>query len=74
MIPPYLHLGLGLVNDCVKEIQKSLSQLDGADPVAAAALLEKTGTLLELEVTISSTSSSWLTYSASPVWRFLRRC
>jgi hypothetical protein len=53
VIPPFLHLGLGLVNNCVKEIQKSLDQLDGVDPVAAALLLEKTRALLELEVTIS---------------------
>jgi hypothetical protein len=38
LIPPYLHLMLGLVNDKVQRIYKELLALDGIDEEAAQRL------------------------------------
>ena len=54
VIPPYLHLILGLVNDVVKEMYKDLTRLGCVDPEAAARALERQGLLEELENAIAA--------------------
>jgi hypothetical protein len=54
VIPPYLHLGLGLVNDVVKEIYGDLGKLGALDPGALKKVLQEHGSLLGLEVCVSS--------------------
>ena len=53
-IPPYLHLGLGLENDLVKEIYGHLGKLGALDPGALKKVLQEHGALFELEVCVSS--------------------
>jgi len=49
LIPPYLHLMLGLVNDEVKKIYKELLGLDGVDEESARLLETLTGGAARLE-------------------------
>jgi len=49
LIPPYLHLMLGLVNDEVKKIYKELLGLDGVDEESARLLETLTGDAARLE-------------------------
>ena len=49
LIPPYLHLMLGLVNDKVQRIYKELLALDGIDEEAAQRLSDLTVVAAEVE-------------------------
>lgn len=49
LAPPYLHLILGLTNDCVKEMLAALAKLGCVDPAAMLRLLERNTVLDDLE-------------------------
>ena len=54
VIPPYLHLRLGLVNEVVKENYGDLGKLGALDSRALKEVLQEHGNLLELGVCVSS--------------------
>mmetsp|Transcript_56261 Transcript_56261/g.127696 ORF Transcript_56261/g.127696 Transcript_56261/m.127696 type:complete len:131 (+) Transcript_56261:199-591(+) len=54
IIPPYLHLMLGLTNDVVKEIFKDLTQLGSTDPKKVEAALQRRMKMPELELLIAN--------------------
>ena len=58
VIPPYLHLILGLVNDCVKEMLAGLEKLGCTDPAAAARQRERLTVLEDLEGRIGETAGA----------------
>jgi len=54
VIPPYLHLGLGLVNDVVREMYKDLTRLGCLDPEEAGRARALYGVLMELELRMTT--------------------
>ena len=54
IVPPYLHLMLGLTNDVVKEIYKDLTQLGSTDPKKVEAALQRRMKMAELELLIAN--------------------
>jgi hypothetical protein len=86
MLPPYLHLLLGLPNGVMKEIRKNFLKLGSVDPEAAKTLLVLNALLADLDEVVEAAANAlaevvdtpgtdgelWaLTYSATGSMRYI---